>query len=139
MFLVTAFQLSESMVQMKNQSAVFSLLLQKLLDFRNERDWKQFHQPRNLLLALAGEIGELSSLFQWVRDEDVPKWINDSKNRDRVAEEIADVFAYVLLLADSLEIDLVSALDDKIDSNALKYPVDLSRGNSTKYTNLPKE
>ncbi len=127
------------MGQMKNQPTTLSLVLQKLLDFRNERDWKQFHQPRNLLLALTGEIGELSSLLQWVRDEDVPKWINETTNRDRATEEIADVFAYVLLLADSLEIDLVSALDHKIDSNALKYPVELSRGNATKYTNLTKE
>jgi dCTP diphosphatase len=107
--------------------------------FANERDWEQFHSPRNLMLALAGEVGELVSLVQWVPDTDMQKWWQDSRNRKALEEEIADVLLYTLRIADVLGIDPMSVMREKLQLNAERYPVKLSRGSAVKYTDLPKE
>ena len=110
--------------------------LQELLRrFADERDWNQFHTPRNLILAIQAELGELSELVQWIPDDQIDeKWIQD--NNERLQEEIADVFLYLIRLSDVLNIDLIDAAAKKIDLNASKYPVDLAKGNATKYTHL---
>lgn len=104
----------------------------KLEDFARERDWEQFHSPKNLAMALAGEAGELLELFQWLTqaesetiDEDV---------RAAVAHELADVMIYLLRLADRLDIDLDKAVAAKMKINAAKYPVALAKGKATKST-----
>jgi NTP pyrophosphatase (non-canonical NTP hydrolase) len=111
-------------------------LTAQLRDFARDREWEQFHTPRNLAMALGGEAGELLSLFQWLRDEQVSGWLDDPSNRTAVEHEMADVFGYLLRLADVLDVDLELALRAKIDVNAQKYPVELARGNALKYTAL---
>jgi len=111
-------------------------LTAQLRDFAQDREWEQFHTPRNLAMALSGEAGELLSLFQWLRDEQVSGWLDDPSNRTAVEHEMADVFGYLLRLADVLDVNLEMALRAKIDINAQKYPVELARGNALKYTAL---
>lgn len=111
-------------------------LTAQLRGFAQDRDWEQFHTPKNLTMALSGEAGELLSLFQWLRDEQVSEWLDDPSNRTAVEHEMADVFGYLLRLADILDVDLETSLRAKIDLNAQKYPVELARGNALKYTVL---
>jgi len=103
----------------------------KIREFANERDWDQFHDPKNLSMALSAEIGELLDIFQWLTSEqskNLPD--NDLK---LAKEELGDIMIYLIRLSDKLGIDLEEAIEEKLKINAEKYPVDLSRGNSTKY------
>lgn len=107
----------------------------KLELFASERDWDQFHSVRNLVLALVGEVGELAELLQWVDDAKVESFL-DGGGRDSLSEEIADILFYLIRLADKAGVDLDQAVREKLDLNAVKYPVKKSRGVSTKYTDL---
>jgi len=110
-------------------------LTSEVASFAKERDWDQFHLPRSLVLALMAEVGELAEVMQWVPDSQMnSRWTED--NNDDLSEELADVFIYLIRLADVLDIDLESAARSKLLVNAEKYPVEKSRGKSTKYTNL---
>ncbi|MEJ8856216.1 nucleotide pyrophosphohydrolase [Variovorax robiniae] len=109
-------------------------LIQRLRQFAHERDWEQFHSPKNLASALAVEAGELLEHFQWISDEQSRTLSLDK--RAEISAEVADVFLYLLQLADKLGIDLADAADRKLAINESKYPVDLSRGNSKKYDKL---
>lgn len=111
-------------------------LRDQLRQFAAERNWEQFHTPRNLLLALVGEVGELAELFQWVSDEQAAVIMRDEQLAARVREELADVLGYVVQLADALGIDLYEALRAKIILNAEKYPAGLAHGTAAKYTEL---
>jgi NTP pyrophosphatase (non-canonical NTP hydrolase) len=102
-----------------------------LEDFAEERDWNQFHTPKNLAMALATEVGELLEIFQWLTDQQAREL--SKEDRDRVAEELADMQIYIARMADVLSLDISAAVESKIQANADKYPVDLSRGNATKY------
>ena len=102
--------------------------------FADNRDWNQFHTPRNLILALAGEVGELAASLQWVSDSEVSEWLKSSENRSQFEAELADVFSYLLRLADQTGVDLDEALRAKMLVNELRYPQDRSRGSSGKYT-----
>ncbi|XP_057635254.1 dCTP pyrophosphatase 1 [Chionomys nivalis] len=106
-------------------------------EFAAERDWEQFHQPRNLLLALVGEVGELAELFQWKSDaEPGPQaWL--PKERAALQEELSDVLIYLVALAARCRVDLPRAVIAKMDTNRRRYPVHLSRGSACKYTDLP--
>jgi NTP pyrophosphatase (non-canonical NTP hydrolase) len=109
-------------------------LRKRLAAFAAERDWDQFHNPKNLAMALAGEAGELVEHFQWLTFEeaaDLPP-----ATREEVALECADVLLFLLRLADKLDIDLAAAAEKKLELNALKYPVEKSRGKATKYNKL---
>ena len=108
----------------------------RLRAFTDERDWAQFHTPRNLTLALVGEVGELAELMQWRSDDDVAAFARTAAGREALEDELADVFTYLVEVADSLGIDLDAAVHAKIDKNAVKYPVELSRGSNAKYTEL---
>jgi len=112
-------------------------LQRQLADFAAERDWQQYHTPKNLVMALTGEAGELTELFQWLTSEQAADIMADPGAAARVREEIADVFSYLLRLADVLGVDLESALTEKIAKNAMKYPAHTARGVATKYTDLP--
>eukprot|EP00467_Chlorarachnion_reptans_P017000 CAMPEP_0114522442 /NCGR_PEP_ID=MMETSP0109-20121206/20740_1 /TAXON_ID=29199 /ORGANISM="Chlorarachnion reptans, Strain CCCM449" /LENGTH=181 /DNA_ID=CAMNT_0001703651 /DNA_START=74 /DNA_END=620 /DNA_ORIENTATION=+ len=102
--------------------------------FAQERDWDQFHTPRNLLLAMVGEVGELAEIFQWKGEVDpgVPKF--SDKEREHLGEEISDVLIYLIRLADRCQIDMATAALKKLKKNAAKYPADKARGKSDKYT-----
>jgi dCTP diphosphatase len=106
----------------------------RIRKFRDDRDWKQFHNPKDLAVSISIEAAELLELFQWKAGEESARFAAD--NRERVSEEIADVAIYLVELADITGIDLAKAIDAKLEKNAKKYPVDKSRGRSTKYTDL---
>uniref|UniRef100_A0A7S3ZA40 Uncharacterized protein n=1 Tax=Lotharella globosa TaxID=91324 RepID=A0A7S3ZA40_9EUKA len=114
-------------------------LRERLRKFAEDRDWNQFHTPRNVLLALVGEVGELSEIFQW-RGE-VRPGIPEFKDEEKVhlGEELSDVLLYLIRLADRCNIDLAQAALKKLEKNAKKYPADLSKGKSDKYTAYNKE
>ncbi len=99
-----------------------------LREFAAERDWRQFHDPKNLAMALSSEVGELCALYRWVRTEDADTFSHDPKNRPRIEDELADVTIFLLLLADRTGIDLEAAALKKIAQNASRYPVERSRG-----------
>ena len=108
------------------------LLQQRLREFARERDWEQFHSPKNLSMALIAEAAELVEHFQWLTEEQSAQ-LADEKLRE-VEQELADVFLYLLRLADKLNVDLLAAAAHKIELNARKYPADQVRGSSKKYT-----
>ena len=104
----------------------------RLADFAKERDWEQFHSPKNLSMALAGEVGELLEIFQWLTEEQSQQ---SSLSKDQLAaatEELADVLIYALRLADKLDINLQDAISTKINKNALRYTVEAAKGSAAK-------
>jgi len=110
------------------------VLRDALRQFAAERDWDQFHSPKNLAIALSVEAAELLEHFQWLREEESQNLTAD--RLEKVREEMADVLIYLLRLADKLNVDLVEAANKKIEANAKKYPADKSRGSIRKYTDL---
>ncbi len=106
-------------------------LVDLILKFRKERNWKQFHSPKNLAISLMLEASEVVEIFQWSKDHAVP---NDRKSE--LAEELADVYYWLLLLAHDENVDLELALEQKMKQNEKKYPVKKSKGVATKYTKL---
>jgi len=107
-------------------------LVRRLHAFARERDWEQFHSPKNLAMALSVEAAELLEHFQWLTEEQ-SKQLPEDKRRE-VAFEMADIFIYLLRLCEPLEVDLLSVVEEKIRLNAEKYPADKVRGSSRKYT-----
>jgi NTP pyrophosphatase (non-canonical NTP hydrolase) len=108
-----------------------------LQQFADDRDWNQFHTPKNLSMALAAEAGELLEEFQWLTDKESCALTPDQ--RTRVSDEMADVFNYLVRLSSKLDIDLFEAAYNKIEKNARKYPVDKAKGNARKYTEFAGE
>ena len=115
---------------MPDQTTTISTLRDAMRVFVHERDWEQFHSPKNLCMALSGEAAELSEHFQWLTEAQSAKL--KGKKKQAVAEELADIFIYTVRLADKLQIDLERATRRKIKINARKYPVRASKGNVTK-------
>ncbi|KAJ1279175.1 hypothetical protein BS78_04G135100 [Paspalum vaginatum] len=109
-------------------------LRKRMADFARERDWEQFHSPRNLLLALVGEVGELSEIFQWKGEvpKGLPGW--DETEKEHLGEELADVLLYLVRLSDMCGVDLGKATLRKMEINARKYPVGQCKGSSKKHT-----
>ena len=106
----------------------FDDLLHKLKQFRDERDWEQFHNAKDLALAINVEAGELLELFLWKH--------TGEENRDKVKVELADIFAFSLLLADKYGFDIEAIIEEKIKANAVKYPIEKAKGTAKKYTEL---
>ena len=104
--------------------------------FAAAREWEQFHTPKNLAMALAGEAGELLEIFQWLTPEQSARVTDTDKGKQAVEHELADLLAYVIRLADVLGVDLVQSLWDKLRLNEEKYPVALAKGNARKYSEL---
>ena len=109
----------------------------RLREFARERDWDQFHSPKNLAMALIAEAAELVEHFQWLTEAQSAQ-LSDEKLRE-VEQELADVFLYLLRLADRLKVDLLAAAAHKIDLNARKYPADKVRGSSKKYNEYDEQ
>jgi len=110
-----------------------SLLAAALDKFAVDRNWTQFHSPKNLVMALTGEVGELSEVFQWMSEADSHQAATNPETAQAVKDEIADVLLYLVRLADVLNVDLNEAVTDKLKTNELKYPIESSLGVSTKY------
>ena len=111
-------------------------LKERIAEFAREREWEQFHSPKNLSMALAVEAAELMELFQWKTEQETVNLRGNQKVFRRVREEIADVAVYLLNLCNRLDIDLAIAVVEKLAQNARKYPSDLVRGTNVKYTDL---
>lgn len=103
-------------------------LIKKIKQFNKEREWEQFHNPKDLAIALNIETSELLEIFLWKRDADV--------DVIKVKEELADIFMFALNLADKFNLDVTEIVENKIDLNAEKYPIDKAKGTSKKYTDL---
>jgi NTP pyrophosphatase (non-canonical NTP hydrolase) len=111
-------------------------LKSRVLAFARERDWEQFHSPKNLSMALAAEAGELMEHFLWADASASQDRSREPARRPKIEEEIADVVIYALEFANVTEIDLAAAIESKLAANAEKYPVEKARGRSEKYTEL---
>jgi dCTP diphosphatase len=109
-------------------------LTEKLRQFAAERDWEQFHSPKNLSMALAVEVAELMEHFQWLTEEQSRNL--DQKTLAKVKEEIGDIHIYLVRLADQLDIDPILAAKEKLQKNAEKYPVEKAKGSAKKSTDL---
>lgn len=110
-------------------------MMRKLVAFRDERDWHQYHNPKDLSVSLSIEAAELLECFQWKSEEEIQAFL-ESGDRIRLQEEIADVGAYLLLLCHETGTDLLAAMEDKLAKNAVKYPAELCRGSAKKYNEL---
>jgi len=110
----------------------FETLKKKIADFASERDWDQFHSPKNLSMALSVEAAELVEIFQWLTEAQSGDL--DEEKTQAVADEIADVQIYLIRLADRLGIDIAAAVETKIVKNDEKYPADKVKGSSKKYS-----
>lgn len=111
-------------------------LAQALEAFATERDWAQFHSPKNLVMALTGEVGELNELFQWLTEQQTKDLANNPERKRRVAEELADVLFYLVRTASVMDIDLNEAAVHKLALNEQKYPADKVRGSNKKYSEI---
>jgi NTP pyrophosphatase (non-canonical NTP hydrolase) len=114
----------------------FDAISQAIIKFGADRDWKQFHDPKNLAEALAIECGELLEVFLW-KDCGQSRELT-GRETEMVREEVADIFIFLVYLADSLGIDLLDAVQAKIQENEMKYPKEKARGSSKKYSELDK-
>lgn len=114
-------------------------LRRRLEAFRDERDWRQFHTLKDLIISVNLEAAELLELTQWKNEDELSRLRHDPAFRERLREECADVFLYLLLVAGEAGFDLLQAASDKIEKNAVKYPVERVRGSARKYTELGDE
>jgi len=118
----------------KNGSQSLSELQAKIRRFCDEREWDQFHNPKDLSISLALEAAEVLEHFQWKNKDEMAK--HSTENKGAIAEELADVLYWVLLLSNKLDIDLIGSFQDKMIKNEIKYPVDKAKGSHKKYTEL---
>lgn len=124
------------MAALADSSTTVSELKARVLAFVRERDWEQFHSPKNLSMALAAETGELMEHFLWASGEQSQAIARDPVKRTKIAEELADVVIYALEFANITGLDVAAAIEAKMAANARKYPVEKARGRSDKYTEL---
>ena len=111
-----------------------SEITKRITAFRDARDWKQFHNPKDLALSLVLEASEVVEHFQWKNPKEIGEYIKT--NKTEIGEELADTLYWILLMSHDLDIDIIDALDKKISKNEAKYPVDKAKGKHTKYTEL---
>lgn len=109
-------------------------LKEMVVAFRDERDWKQFHNPKDMAISLNLEAAEVLEHFQWKNEKEIQERIKSRK--EEIGEELADVLYWVLLMSNDLEIDISYAFIKKLEKNSAKYPIDKAKGRHTKYTEL---
>jgi dCTP diphosphatase len=124
------------MKPMQDKTTTVGELRERVLAFAREREWEQFHSPKNLSMALAAESGELMEHFLWAESKTSLEVARDPKKRPAIEAEIADVVIYALEFANICGIDLARAIEAKMAANAKKYPVEKAKGRSEKYTEL---
>jgi dCTP diphosphatase len=129
---VTRARHPRSIEELEAMSEALRVLQLRLAAFAAARDWEQFHSPKNLAMALSVEVAEIVEELQWLTEAESKAL--DAERRERVRLELADVFIYLLRLADRLDVDLMRAADDKIAQNEQKYPAERVRGDARKYT-----
>lgn len=121
---------------LRDDTVCLGELKEKVLAFARERDWEQFHSPKNLSMALAAEAAELMEHFLWTESEASRETARGERLRKAIEEELADVVIYALEFANQSKVDLAAAIEAKLEQNAIKYPVEKARGRSVKYTEL---
>lgn len=109
-------------------------LTKKIIDFRNKRNWKQFHNPKDLALSMMLEAGEVVEHFQWQNEAEMREYVK--RHKEHIGDEIADVMKYLLILTHDLKIDVKKAVLRKMEKDGQKYPVNKARGKHTKYNKL---
>ena len=109
-------------------------VVERIRQFRDARDWKQFHHPKDMAAGLAIEAAELMELFLWKNEQEQTEIVETK--REQIEDELADIGMFLLELADNLNVDLLTAIEAKMEKNAEKYPVEKSKGRSVKYTEL---
>lgn len=109
----------------------YNVVIKELIKFRDERDWEQFHDSKNLAIAIAIEAAELNEIFLWKKDNEV-----ENVNSDKIKEELADILSFSFLLAEKHNLDIFQIVLDKVKKNAEKYPVDKAKGTAKKYDEL---
>jgi NTP pyrophosphatase (non-canonical NTP hydrolase) len=124
------------MAALTDSVTTVSELKTRVLSFVRERDWEQFHTPKNLSMALAAETGELMEHFLWATADQSRAIANEPARRANIADELADVVIYALEFANMTGLDVSAAIEAKMTANARKYPVEKARGRSEKYTEL---
>lgn len=107
-------------------------LLARLRAFVAEREWEQFHDPKNLAMAVASEAGELLAEYRWINSAEADEWSRHAENKQRVAMEVADVAIALMLFCDRVGIDMLGSINEKLERNALNYPAAASRGRSSR-------
>lgn len=120
-------------MRMNNESNLENLT-KKIVEFRDERDWQQFHNPKDLAISLVLEAAEVMEHFQWKSPDQTKDHIKN--NKAEIGEELADTLYWILLLAHDLDIDIIDASLKKLEKNAIKYPVDKAKGKNLKYDKL---
>ena len=125
-----------AMADCTDSATTISELKARVLAFVRERDWEQFHTPKNLRMALAAEAGELMEHFLWATPEQSQAIAAEPAKRSKIADELADVVIYALEFANITGLDVAAAIEAKMAANAKKYPVEKARGRSDKYTEL---
>lgn len=121
---------------MTSKSQSITDLQQRIVAFRDARDWKQFHNPKDMALSLVLETAEVVEHFQWKNEQEIKDHL--AKNKNELGEELADVMYWVLLMAHDLDIDLATIFEQKMTKNESKYPVEKAKGSHKKYTELDK-
>lgn len=124
------------MSALTDANTTFAELKSRVLAFAKERDWEQFHAPKNLSMALAAEAGELMEHFLWATAEASRATASDPSKRQKIEEELADVVIYALEFANMTHIDVAAVIESKMAANAKKYPIEKAKGRSDKYTEL---
>jgi len=124
------------MPALTDATTTFAELKSRVLAFARERDWEQFHAPKNLSMALAAEAGELMEHFLWSTSDASRTIASDPAKRQKIEEELADVVIYALEFANMTQIDVAAVIEKKMAANAKKYPVEKAKGRSDKYTEL---
>lgn len=132
----SAWRLLARMNPMTDTKTTVAELRERVMAFAREREWEQFHSPKNLSMALAAEAGELMEPFLWAESSVSLAVVNDPKKRPAIEAELADVVVYALEFANICGIDLAAAIETKMAANAKKYPIEKAKGNSAKYTEL---
>ena len=116
----------------------FEDLLKKIQDFSDARDWSQFHTVKNLIIAVSAEVGELAEVVQWKSDKEIAEYLKTPEGKSKLSEEVADVAIYLLRICQQQNLNFIDILNKKMESNSIQYPVDKSKGNARKYTELNK-
>ncbi|MFA6522440.1 MAG: nucleotide pyrophosphohydrolase [Patescibacteria group bacterium] len=109
-------------------------ITKKIIAFRDARDWRQFHNPKDLSISLVLEAGEVMEHFQWKNPKEIEDYVKSDK--EHIADELADVLYWVLLMSHDLKIDLLKAVEKKLKKNEEKYPIEKAKGKHTKYNKL---
>lgn len=134
--MTVTYVVTSTMSSLADATTTIADLKERVLAFTRERDWEQFHSPKNLSMALAAESGELMEHFLWADSAESMDRCREDARRRKIEEEIADVVIYSLEFANVTGIDLAAAIEAKLTANAQKYPVEKARGRSEKYTEL---